>query len=253
MNISIVRQARETLAQALAASQEAGPSAEADALAAQIAQAVGALFSLEQDGGGSKQAQRVAKAIAALSEIAAVLPRTRLPSAVRKKIDQAAGEARALLETAVRAESKKRPAARPIPPTTPAATPRHTATPAPRDRLSTPAPVRMSSSGATIETDVGFMTETNFYVGFAGDLSDGGLFVSTWQTLPVGSPVTVNFTLPDGHKARATGQVIWTREADETAPDATPGIGVTLEGLNETDMKSVNSFMSKRAPIFHPG
>jgi uncharacterized protein (TIGR02266 family) len=111
----------------------------------------------------------------------------------------------------------------------------------------------MVGDEAVIETDVGFVTESNFFVGFAGDLSDGGLFISTWQTLPVGSAVQVVFTLPDGHQARARGTVMWVREADETAADGAPGLGVTLEGLDERDMRSVSSFMAKRAPIFHPG
>jgi len=268
VDLSIVRQARETLAGALAASQEAGDSPAAEALAGQIAQAVGALFSLEKEGGGGKQATRVAKALAALTEIAEALPRTGLPSAVRRKIEDATGRTRQLLEGAIRsdrapgsrqaqpvpAKRRSEPAVPIPPPPAPRQAPQSPPTPAPRARLSSAPPaVRMAGTEAVIETDVGFMTETNFFVGFAGDLSDGGLFVSTWQTLPVGSPVTVVFTLPDGHQARAQGQVMWVREADETVPDAAPGLGVTLEGLTERDMKSVGSFMAKRAPIFHPG
>lgn len=251
MDLSIVRQARETLAGALAASQEAGDSPAADALAGQLAQAVGALFTLEKEVGGTKQSTRVAKALAALTEIAEALPRTGLPSAVRRRIEEATSSSRALLEGAIRSEApaQRRPAPAPVPAPVPAATP------VPRQRRPSAVPPAVRTDGAEtiIETDVGFVTESNFFVGFAGDLSDGGLFVSTWQTLPVGTAVTIVFTLPDGHQARARGQVMWVREADETAADAAPGIGVTLDGLTDRDMKSVGSFMSKRTPIFHPG
>lgn len=254
MDIAIVRQARETLAQALAASQETGSTPAADALAGQIAQTVGTLFSVEKEGSSKERGTRVVRALASLDEITTALQRSGLPGPVRKKIDTVVGETRALLRgiTGTQPSAKAvHAAAAPMPEPPRARVP--TPLPPGRERLSTPAPVRMSASGVTIEIDVGFTTESNFFVGFAGDLTDGGLFVSTWQPLPVGSRVIVSFTLPDGHKAKATGQVMWAREADDTAPDATPGIGVTLEGLTETDMKSVRSFMSKRAPIFHPG
>lgn len=260
MDIAIVRQARETLSSALAASQEAGDSPAAEALAGQIAQAVGALFALENEAGGSKVATRLAKALAFLTEIAEALPRTGLSGPVRKRIEDATTQSRRLLEGAIRSDQKsadrssprQQAQARQAPRAEPE--PRKEGTPAPRARQSTAPPnVKMTGDVANIETDVGFMTDTNFFVGFAGDLSDGGLFISTWQTVPVGSPVVVKFTLPDGHQSTARGHVMWVREADETAPDAAPGIGVTLEGLSDTDMKSVGSFMSKRAPIFHPG
>ena len=77
------------------------------------------------------------------------------------------------------------------------------------------------------------------------------IFIATYNLLAVGSDVTINFTLPDGHLVVAKGKVTWVREHNEATPDVAPGIGVQFETLTETDMKSIHSFLRKRAPMFY--
>jgi uncharacterized protein (TIGR02266 family) len=227
VDLLLVRKAREALAGALAAAQETGGS---DAVAGEVASAVGALFELEQEGAQPKQASRLGKALGLLGGVAEALPRLPVGSAARTGIEAGVARARVLLEQAVR------------PPGAP---------PGPRRRQSSIPPP--GSPPRNVETEVGFLTESNFFVGFENDLSDGGLFVSTYERMGVGTHVIVKFTLPDGHTVTARGEVVWGRLANEATPDAPPGVGVTLEGLTAVDMKSIRSFMAKRAPIFHPG
>lgn len=126
----------------------------------------------------------------------------------------------------------------------------HGARPAHVGREPAPHPGRKAPRVA-LDADIGFQSDTNFYTGFSEDLSDGGLFIATYNLLPVGAEVTINFTLPDGHLVVAKGHVTWVREFNEATPDVAPGIGVQFETLTETDMKSIRSFLRKRAPMFY--
>lgn len=107
------------------------------------------------------------------------------------------------------------------------------------------------SARVALEADVGFQSESNFYTGFSEDLSDGGVFLATFNLLKLHSPVTVTFTLPDGHLVVAQGRVAWVREYNETTPDLSPGMGVQFEGLSDADLRSIRSFLRKRAPMFY--
>jgi hypothetical protein len=77
------------------------------------------------------------------------------------------------------------------------------------------------------------------------------VFLATFNLLKLHSPVTVTFTLPDGHLVVAQGRVAWVREYNETTPDLSPGMGVQFEDLSEADLRSIRSFLRKRAPMFY--
>jgi len=102
-----------------------------------------------------------------------------------------------------------------------------------------------------IETDVGIQSDTNFFTGFAEDISRGGIFVATFDVRPIGSKVSLNFSLPGGHLVTATGIIRWIREYNETTPDIHPGVGIQFDGLSEEDSSTINSFFEQRSPIFY--
>ena len=79
------------------------------------------------------------------------------------------------------------------------------------------ASVRMS-----MRVEIGLGSETHFFSGLSGDVSKGGVFVQTYQEIPVGSEVEVELALPTGH-VTTHGTVRWHRSKSESAP---PGIGV---------------------------
>jgi uncharacterized protein (TIGR02266 family) len=104
----------------------------------------------------------------------------------------------------------------------------------------------------SLEVDIGFASETNFYSGFSGDVSDGGLFVATWTLLPVGTELLLSFVLPGGRQVSAKGRVQWTRECRDDE-NVTPGMGVSFdEDMNDADLEAVRAFVARREPIFHP-
>jgi uncharacterized protein (TIGR02266 family) len=111
---------------------------------------------------------------------------------------------------------------------------------------------RRKNERVAIEAVIGFHTETNFFTGFSGDLSDGGLFVATWDLLPVGTTLELSFVLPEGRQINAGGRVGWIR-ARPRSPDEKhePGMGIVFEELGEGDRHAIQRFIRTRAPLFH--
>lgn len=109
---------------------------------------------------------------------------------------------------------------------------------------------RRSAERIELQVDIGFQSDTNFFTGFAEDLSDGGLFVATYDIKPIGTLLTVSFVLPGGHHVVAPGRVTWVREPADRGAETAPGMGVAFEALEEPDRRAVLRFCSARAPIF---
>ena len=98
-----------------------------------------------------------------------------------------------------------------------------------------------------IETEVSLASDSQFFTGLTGNLSKGGLFVATYQSLPIGSQVTMQIALPDG-ELEATGTVRWIREVSS---GALPGVGVAFDLLDESDAARITKFCELRAPLLH--
>jgi uncharacterized protein (TIGR02266 family) len=98
-----------------------------------------------------------------------------------------------------------------------------------------------------IEVEVSYATESNFYVGLTGDVSEGGLFLATYRKIPVGSQLDLELWLPGG-KIEAHGIVKWVREASEGAP---PGVGISFEPLDDETREKIHSFCAERAPWYY--
>lgn len=118
------------------------------------------------------------------------------------------------------------------------------------DRVSRPSWTgeRRSSPRIAIDAELGFESDTNFFTGFAEDLSDGGLFIATYKLLPIGRELTVTFGLPEGREITADARVVWVREAHG---DVAPGIGVRFRQLAEDDLEAILRFIEERPPVFY--
>lgn len=107
---------------------------------------------------------------------------------------------------------------------------------------------RRVSPRAEVEVDIGFQSETNFFVGVAGDLSDGGIFIATAELLPIGTDLTIAMVLPGGHHITAHGKVAWTR-TPTPGMKSVPGMGVRFEALSREDGRIVPMFLHRREPL----
>jgi uncharacterized protein (TIGR02266 family) len=103
----------------------------------------------------------------------------------------------------------------------------------------------------TMETDVGFQSESNFFTGFTQDISEGGLFIATYDVKEMGSEMAVSFTLPDGHFVSCVGVVRWIREYNTLTPDVHPGMGVQFRELSDEDRKAIERFLTQRPAMFY--
>lgn len=111
-------------------------------------------------------------------------------------------------------------------------------------------PERRGTERARVLADVGFQSDSNFFTGFSSDVSDGGLFVATYDVLPVGTELMVSFVLPEGHQITVTGRVSWIRDAGPDG-ETRPGMGIAFDGLTTRDHAAIQRFMTKRTPLFH--
>jgi uncharacterized protein (TIGR02266 family) len=110
---------------------------------------------------------------------------------------------------------------------------------------------RRKDTRVDLDVGIGFQSETNFYTGFSADISEGGLFVATYDVLPLGTELTVSFVLPDGPQVTVRGRVAWVREPMDFSSDLHPGMGVAFGEVPEEARTAIHRFIRLREPLFH--
>jgi uncharacterized protein (TIGR02266 family) len=105
---------------------------------------------------------------------------------------------------------------------------------------------RRALERVTLEADVSLFSPTTFWTGFTEDISEGGLFVATYQTQPIGTRIDLRFELPTGHAVKVAGIVRWLRAGSD---DAMPGMGIAFEDLAQEDVRVIRSFVKHRPPL----
>jgi uncharacterized protein (TIGR02266 family) len=110
-------------------------------------------------------------------------------------------------------------------------------------------PAAASGSREKLEANVGATTESNFFVGFSGEIAEGGVFIATYATLLLGAPVEVLVTLPGNYQFTVPGHVRFVR--DPMDMDSEPGIGVRFDSLAQEYRELILRFVRKRAPLFY--
>jgi uncharacterized protein (TIGR02266 family) len=107
-------------------------------------------------------------------------------------------------------------------------------------------------SRVRLQTNIHLGSDSNFFTGFSTDISEGGIFVATVETVPRGTRVDLDFTLPGGRPLKASGVVRWLREPNDHTPDLMPGVGVQFQELPEEVASLISDFVRKREPLFFP-
>ncbi|MFW5925383.1 MAG: TIGR02266 family protein [Myxococcota bacterium] len=130
---------------------------------------------------------------------------------------------------------------------------RHAIPPGARDAEGTSAGAedRRHHRRVELETDVSFESDSNFFTGFMEDVSEGGLFLATYQLEPIGTVIETTFHLPDGHIVHARGQVRWIRDPRNDTSDARPGMGIQFDELLPEDRRAIQAFIEARSPLFY--
>lgn len=169
-------------------------------------------------------------------------------SALRDAVEAARRQLRSLAEAAAaqraRARAEQRRAAPAPDPLAPESTATGAAPRAPENRR--------ASRRVELVTAVDLHTESNFFSGFSGDLSMGGLFIATLERAEVGSPIGLKFTLPGGAQIEAEGAVRWVRELSPVQPELMPGVGVAFTSIHPASLEAIARFIAEREPMFLP-
>jgi uncharacterized protein (TIGR02266 family) len=97
-----------------------------------------------------------------------------------------------------------------------------------------------------LEVELSLSSESHFYTGLSGDISDGGLFVSTYMPLEPERILLLRFTL-EGQLIEVEGVVRWRRNGTEDSP---PGYGVSFRDLPPSAGAFIEAFCTKRAALY---
>lgn len=106
-----------------------------------------------------------------------------------------------------------------------------------------------STRRVSVSVDIHLASDSHFFSGLSGDISEGGLFVSTYRPLPVGSEVDLEFSLPGADETlHARGEVRWLREHSEEEPR---GVGIAFASLEDDDRARIQRFCTMRPPLLY--
>ena len=122
--------------------------------------------------------------------------------------------------------------------------------PIPTSMLPPPAPIP-TGERAPVEANLGATTQSNFYVGFSGEIAHGGVFLATYEALPKETSVRMLVTLPGGFEFECDGYVRFVRDPMDFMSESEPGMGIQFEGLSDEARDLVLRFIKKRPPIFY--
>lgn len=103
----------------------------------------------------------------------------------------------------------------------------------------------------SVHVEVDLFSEHNFWSGLTMNMSEGGLFVATHHTLPLGVRVMLNMTLPtdDLEPIVAIAEVRWTRAYSEQ-DDIPPGLGLQFVDLDPRSLSRIRRFVTTlRTPL----
>ncbi|MEM7137829.1 MAG: hypothetical protein AAF500_14690 [Myxococcota bacterium] len=120
----------------------------------------------------------------------------------------------------------------------------------PTSMLPPPAPVPVGDR-RRIEANLGATTQSNFYVGFSGEIAHGGVFLATYESLDKDTSVSMLVTLPGGFEFQCDGYVRFVRDPMDFASESEPGMGVQFEGLSDEARELALRFVRQRAPMFY--
>ncbi len=114
-----------------------------------------------------------------------------------------------------------------------------------------------------VTMSVTLVGDHNFYMGLTENVSEGGLFVQTASTLPIGTTIRIEFTLPTSStKISVVGQVRWVRSANAVRKEHNnfgsggdeafkPGMGIQFTELTPETLRVITKFIGIRHPDFY--
>ena len=265
------RQARESLGKALEAlQQDADIPEEVLGITQNVAKSIGALFEAEYASTEPDGKTCIKNALGTLSQTLALLQDVKSAHTGVQSATESIADVISILfpltnkpsvrpEPASRRPVSQRPVSNAPPPAASAPPsnrpisrwPRSGApAPIPTSMLPPPAPIP-TGERAPVEANLGATTQSNFYVGFSGEIAHGGVFLATYEAFPKDTSVRMLVTLPGGFEFECDGYVRFVRDPMDFMSESEPGMGIQFEGLSDEARDLVLRFIKKRPPIFY--
>ena len=111
-----------------------------------------------------------------------------------------------------------------------------------------PRPERRTSERTPFIADLRFGEDVQLFTGLSLDISEGGLFVTTYTEMPVGTRLVLCFELPDGTVVEARGEVRWTRAQGNDGER--PGIGIAFTELPAAAHEQIVALCARQPPLY---
>ena len=101
-----------------------------------------------------------------------------------------------------------------------------------------------------IVAQVSFESDSNFYTGVTGDISEGGVFIAADSQPPVDAEVTILLSLAGESKPLVIrGTVRWVRDRSHCGPDVASGFGVQFTRVSPEALEVIARFVARRGIV----
>jgi uncharacterized protein (TIGR02266 family) len=122
--------------------------------------------------------------------------------------------------------------------------------PEPAEDSQQPTPLagnRRESDRHPCAIELEFSEDSHFFTGLSEDISQGGLFVATYERLPIGTRLSLSFETQDG-KVEVRGEVRWVRTAEQA--EGWPGLGVAFTSVSAEAAERIALYCSRCPPLY---
>ena len=103
----------------------------------------------------------------------------------------------------------------------------------------------------SLEVVLDATSESNLWLGFSQDMAEGGVFIATYETRPLGARIEISLRLhEDAEPIFLFGNVHWLRPPS-AGDDFPVGVGVRLADVSTETARVLQKFAARRTPIFY--
>jgi uncharacterized protein (TIGR02266 family) len=116
-----------------------------------------------------------------------------------------------------------------------------------RERLAAERRVAMRM---VLHAQVNLKSESNFFMGFTENISEGGIFVSTLSPPDMGEKVELSVGVEGSEQMTIKGTVRWHRTGDDGNPT---GCGVQFDEIDDDTRRAIEMLLVtlEKEPLFH--
>lgn len=112
-------------------------------------------------------------------------------------------------------------------------------------------PIIIERPSIPAEVHLDHASDSNLWLGFSQDIAEGGVFLATYASHALGTPIDLVVHIHGGEPLTVTGVVHWVRPHDHSNVDIAPGVGVRFTNLPPEHARELEAYAARRTPIFY--